>query len=285
MIIPVTFVAPKLADLFEIKAGYVDPATGVINAYLYNLTGADLMKVETIKYFSKFVADAALAADTEAEVIKLGFTSYKSNALVNSDIATFAASATVGAKLQLAAVTNPMVPFEVGYGQVLTFNVSKNNYANWAYDPMTSDGKYSFKIRIASPIEQGSIKPVAGSSIEIAGNDLVAGAKIGADAIKGYDYNNNPYNVVPDKFVTAGVNNWADPQIKTVAVGVDALGYITSATVEAATLNGAGATVNGYFAVKGNSISQSVDVKMPVTVTDVWNYTKKVEVPVTIKKN
>lgn len=282
MIIPVTFVAPKLADLFEIKTGYVDPADGVINAYFYDLAG--VKTVETIKYFSKFVANATLAADNQAEVAKVGITSYKSNGLTSADIATFAASATVGAKLSLTAVyPMPGANQEVGYNKVLTYNVSKTNYEGWNYDPFSADGRYSFKIRIASPIEQGSIKPVSGSSIVISGNDLVAGAKIGADAIKGYDYNNNPYNVVPDK--AAATPAWADPQIANVAVGVDALGYITTATVEKATTNAAGATVNGYFAVKGNSISQSVDVKMPVTVTDVWGYTKRVEVPVTIQKN
>ena len=44
-------------------------------------------------------------------------------------------------------------------------------------------------------------------------------------------------------------------------------------------------TANGYFVVKGESISQTVEVKMPVTVEDAWGYTKVEKVSVTIKKN
>lgn len=43
--------------------------------------------------------------------------------------------------------------------------------------------------------------------------------------------------------------------------------------------------ITGWFTVKGDAISNTVEVKMPVTVEDAWGYKKTVDVPVTIKKN
>ena len=140
-----------------------------------------------------------------------------------------------------------------------------------------------------SPIEQGSIKPVGASTITISGNDLVKGAQITDKMIMGYDYNDNGYNVVPDALPedadVVGESWWANPQVVKVTPGQDDDKYIRDLDTKPATGKDGKVTANGYFVVKGESISQTVEVKMPVTVEDAWGYTKVEKVSVTIMKN
>ena len=182
---------------------------------------------------------------------------------------------------------NGVKQLEAGYGEALIYNVSKNNYAGWAYpvnrDGSCPDGAYSFKMRIMSPILEGEVKPIA--SIEISGNDLVNGAKITSEMILGYDYNNNQYNVVPDKYVDGTTLAWANPEIVNVVLEQDDDKYINTTERVAATQDADKKTVNGYFIVKGKSISQSVNVEVPIKVTDAWGYVLTNKLPVSIKKN
>ena len=138
-----------------------------------------------------------------------------------------------------------------------------------------------------SSIIEGSIAPASGSSITINANDATTGAKITSDMIKGYDYNNNAYEVVPDKFNTAdhSVAAWSNVYITSVSAAVDEDNYIKSVTAEPATKDSNGSTVKGYFLVTAKSLSNTETVQMPVTVKDVWGYTKTDNVPVTIQKN
>jgi hypothetical protein len=175
--------------------------------------------------------------------------------------------------------------FELGYGEALIFKATKNNFEGWLY---TEDAEkvYTFKMRLMSPIIEGTIKPVEGSSIQISGNDLVNGAKITDAMIMGYDYNSNKYNVVPDaKGTEAAPNAWANPQIKKVTPAIDKDAYIKSIEVKPVTLKDGAVLANGYFLLKGESISETVTVEMPVTVEDAWGYTMTQKVSVTIKKN
>ena len=104
--------------------------------------------------------------------------------------------------------------------------------------------------------------------------------------IIGYDYNNNKYNVVPDaKGTDAAPNAWANPQIKKVTPAIDKDAYIKSIEVKPVTLKDGAVSANGYFLLKGESISETVTVEMPVTVEDAWGYTMTEKVSVTIKKN
>lgn len=295
IIVPVTFKAPKLADLFAMKSGYV--VDDVINAYFYRVTKNETTgaisncyeNVELSKYFDKFVTDATVNfTDTKVEgTDKVGADLYQlkisgGGSGVNADFNK------VYVELKNGQDANGKP--QGGYAKAVELKATKDNFENWKY---TTDGDdiYTLKIRLMSPIEQGTIAPVGGSSITINANDLVAGAKITDQQIVGKDYNGNTYSVVSDRVGGSGTTpdaNWyLNPQIKSVTAAADASNYIQSITYQKAENAVAPATgvVTGWFTVKGNAISNTVDVKMPVTVVDAWGYKKTVEVPVTIKKN
>jgi len=283
IVVPVKFVAPTVADQFAIRTGYVKD--DAINAYFYftdKATVAANKVVELTKYFSKFDK----VAGVELGETKVGETNKKSSELailVGDD--KFETTT-----LQLDPAKKPNSQFEYGYGETLNVKVTNSNYKDtkWVYSK-TSDTEYNFNIRLMSPIEQGSIKPVGASTITISGNDLVKGAQITDKMIMGYDYNDNGYNVVPDALPedadVVGESWWANPQVVKVTPGQDDDKYIRDLDTKPATGKDGKVTANGYFVVKGESISQTVEVKMPVTVEDAWGYTKVEKVSVTIKKN
>ena len=278
IVVPVKFVGPALSTFFSIKEGYV--ADGAINAYFYR----DYKNVELNKYFNASVADATVTLEGDTKIGDTDKVSSYLGSLVKAGGNTTAPFAFGESYAQLNAV-GVQNGFELGYGEALIFKATKNNFEGWLY---TEDAEkvYTFKMRLMSPIIEGTIKPVEGSSIQISGNDLVNGAKITDAMIMGYDYNSNKYNVVPDaKGTEAAPNAWANPQIKKVTPAIDKDAYIKSIEVKPVTLKDGAVSANGYFLLKGESISETVTVEMPVTVEDAWGYTMTEKVSVTIKKN
>ena len=280
IVVPVEFHAPALADLFTVKDGYV--VDNVINAYFYKIANVDGEKttttaVDLVKYFSESVKDATVAYQTG----NVDDTNKKASELFT----TFATGATFGnSTVDLKDkfnTSNNTVP--AGYGKAVIINVTKDNYANWLYTT-EGDDTYSFKIRLMSPIYEGSVVPAEGNTISINGNDLVKGALITSEDIIGKDYNNNTYNVVPDLYVDGEVSDWANPQIEKVTPNKDTDEYIKGVELVPATEDKDGKTVAGAFKLTGESISNTVTVQMPVDVQDAWGYVKKENVSVTIVK-
>ena len=275
IVVPVEFHAPALADLFTVKDGYV--VDGVINAYFYKTEGTPTTDVDLVKYFSESVSDAKVAYQTD----NVDDTNKKASELFT----TFATGATFGnSTVDLKDkfnTSNNTVP--AGYGKAVIINVTKDNYANWLYTT-EGDDTYSFKIRLMSPIYEGSVVPAEGNTISINGNDLVKGALITSEDIIGKDYNNNTYNVVPDLYVDGKVSDWANPQIEKVTPNKDTDEYIKGVELVPATEDKDGKTVAGAFKLTGESISNTVTVQMPVDVQDAWGYVKKENVSVTIVK-
>lgn len=274
VVVPVKFTAPALSTLFTVKAGYVKDE--VINAYFYQTTGTTMKNVALATYFSKSVADATVALDNTTNVAS---TNKTSNGLANLTTTAFGTS-----ELAFDAAAGnkpaPNAQFELGYGETLTVNVSKDNYKGWKY---TTDAEkaYTFKVRMMSSIVEGSVKGANGNPIIISANDATNGADITSSMIKGYDYNNNEYNVVPDEYDATGAA-WKNVFIKMVSAAPDADGYIKDVETVAATQKN-GVTTNGSFKVTANSLSTTQTVKMPVTVEDIWGYKLIEKVDVTIK--
>ena len=103
--------------------------------------------------------------------------------------------------------------------------------------------------------------------------------------IKGADYADNAYNVVPDAIGENGAPAWANPQIKVVNVTTSGKYLFKEVTVEAATQDKETKAITaGAFVVKAKSISTTCEDKLYVTVKDIWGYEKTFEVPVTIEK-
>lgn len=138
------------------------------------------------------------------------------------------------------------------------------------------------------PIYEGKVTGLDGKAINVNANDLKAGANITDEMIKGYDYNNNPYNVVADAdgSGTPPALAWADPQIKDIRV-VEAdhtPKLFTSVTQTAYTAkSGDTPAKNGTIKLVAESVSNETTVDLTVTVEDIWGYKRPFNVPVNIK--
>ena len=285
-IVPVKFTAPVLADLFAIKDGYTNADDNVINAYFYK--EGDDTSVDLNKYFEKYVK---LNDAVEYQSGNVDDTNKPASALFTTITTTDFDYIKVDLQGKFNS-TKGEVP--AGYGKAVTINVTKDNFEGWKYTT-EGDDKYSFQIRLMSPIYEGTVAPAEGNSIVINGNELKNGFNITSDMIIGADYNGNKYNVVPDKVVNGvaartidGISveknvAWAEPQIEYAVPQFDKNKYIKELKVTAASSKD-GKVTNGTFNLKGESISQDVTFDMPVKVKDIWGYELTVNVPVTITR-
>ena len=285
-IVPVKFTAPALADLFVIKDGYTDADDNVINAYFYDETGSTAVQLN--KYFEKYVK---LNDAVEYQSGNVDDTNKPASALFTTITTTDFDYIKVDLQDKFNS-TKGEVP--AGYGKAVTINVTKDNFEGWKYTT-EGDDKYSFQIRLMSPIYEGTVAPAEGNSIVINGNELKNGFNITSDMIIGADYNGNKYNVVPDKVVNGvaartidGISveanvAWAEPQIEYAVPQFDKNKYIKELKVTKAT-SSKNKVTNGTFNLKGESISQDVTFDMPVKVKDIWGYELTVNVPVTITR-
>lgn len=278
IVIPFEFKIPAVATFFEQKSAYV--VDGVINAYFYQTATTDpaaaaTTAVEFNKYFSKILPDATVSLVADEKI----------NDKPTKDLFKFSSTITFKeATIDLIDGISGAGAGQNGYGQAVTVNATKDNYEGWKYQAKGAN-TYSFKIRLMSPIYEGTVVPAEGSTITISGNDLVKGALITDADIIGKDYNGNNYTVVPDLYVDGETADWANPQIEKVSAAQDADKYIKAIETVAATKAANGSTVNGGFKLTGESISNTVTVEMPVTVEDAWGYKRTVGVSVTITKN
>ena len=71
--------------------------------------------------------------------------------------------------------------WNLGYGQELTVNASDTDFEGWKY--IGNDGKYTFKIKVMSPIYEGSVSAI-NSVVEIPATS-VDGYKVGNKDIQG----------------------------------------------------------------------------------------------------
>ena len=283
-VVPVKFTAPSLTELFSVREGYV--VDGVINAYFYDTeaTSTNKKAIDLTRYFREIPDGVAYSLDDKTTVVTDDGKNYATdkvlNAITNAKAVTLKSDKKEAGKSQ----------FELGYGADLIINAKKDNYEGWKYAANSGDDTYTFKLTIKSPIVEGTISPIGSSSINIKANDLVNGARITGSQIAGYDYNGNQYSIVPDvakgsktEDVGKTQEGWhKNPQIKTVEIGKDDDNYIDNVTAYPAVSTKDG-VANGYFVVKGRSLSNTQEVELPVTVTDAWGYTLKVPVSVTIQ--
>ena len=281
IIVPVTFVAAPLSDLFEIASGFYNTELETITAYFRSTTitspATTASTAVTLKdYFTKFVADAKVSALSTTD--KVGETDKTEDAL-------FA--------IQTAATTNfedQTLDFNSGeayqvngkpaggYGQILNLEVGKDNYAGWTYND-EKDGKYSFNIRLMSPIYEGAVN-VVNNKITINGNDLLKGAQITSAMINGVDYNSNDYSLMPGED-----NTWAHPQIANVEFDTDDAKYIEKvAPVSAQPAKDDKPAQAGYFKVTGQPVEATGTETLPIKVTDKWGLTLEQDVEFTVTR-
>ena len=314
VVVPFEFSIPELSTLFAIRDGYV--VDGVINAYFYQAPAKENEAASTAvaleRYFSKYVPDAELAFDGKIgnKESKDLFTwgtadangnSEDENTVVNDD----ETPKQLFAKLANEAKDNKYTTLDFtadtdndgiddkgqaagAYGEAVTIKVTKDNYFGWAYQADGAD-KYSFQIRLMSPVYEGSIKVLTGDRVIVSANDFVHGANITEKDIEGRDYTgiNNLY-IFPDK-IGDGENKkaWKNEQIWDVTPGIDKDHYIDEAVMTAVTTEMKDGkeviTANGVINIKGRSVSNDTNIDLPVTIKDAWGYKLNVTVPVTVK--
>ena len=314
IVVPFELSIPELSSLFAIRDGYV--VDGVINAYFYQAPAKENEAASTAvaleRYFSKYVPDAELAFDGKIgnKESKDLFTwgtadangnSEDKNTVVNGD----ETPKQLFAKLANEAEDNKYTTLDFtadtdndgiddkgqaagAYGEAVTIKVTKDNYFGWAYQADGAD-KYSFQIRLMSPVYEGSIKVLTGDRVIVSANDFVNGANITEKDIEGRDYTgiNNLY-IFPDK-IADGENKkaWKNEQIWDVTPGIDNDHYIDEAVMTAVTTEMKDGkeviTANGVINIKGRSVSKDTNIDLPVTIKDAWGYKLNVTVPVTVK--
>ena len=272
VVIPFEFKIPALSTMLTPRAGYV--SDGVINAYFYDAEN-NSTAVELNRYFT--INNDAVK---ESAVDFTDDNKYSDGAyyLEETSDVTFGTS-----KVDIIGdFKDNKVP--AGYGKAVTIKLSNEKYLGWSYQA-NADKVYTFKICLMSPIYEGTIAPVSGTSISISANDVVNGAKITDKDITGVDYNGNKYCVVSDNEKATGETpnaTWyKNSQIKSVTMTKDKDSYIDNVTYQKATSSEDG-VVNGWFIVKGRSLSVTQEIELPVTVEDAWGYKKTVNVPATI---
>ena len=162
------------------------------------------------------------------------------------------------------------------YGQELNVKVAAT-YLGGAYKFTDEEiAAAAFKINVQSALKAGKIVPAAGASITL---PAAAGetAKLTADMITGYTYNNQPYSL----FKEAAGNYKYSYIDKVEFFTTDA--EIYTVTKDATAIKDAEGKVIGYHAeITSKNISQTTNTKIIVEVTDKYGYTKTAELPLTI---
>ena len=275
IIVPVTFVAAPLSDLFEIASGFYNTELETITAYFRSTTvttgSTTASTAVTLKdYFTKCVDDATVTALSETD--KVGETDKTEDELFKLGDQTGFGTKTLNFNAAYVKAGKPAG----GYGQILNLEVSKDNYAGWKYND-TKDTKYSFNIRLMSPIYEGAIE-VTNGEITIDGNDLVKGAKITDEMIKLIDYNTLEYSLMPVNYKD---HKWETPQVYDVTFDASKAKYIKAVTpedaVEADPKTGTEAQ-DGYFKVTGESVEATASETLPIKVTDKWGLVLEADV-------
>ena len=297
--VPVMFTAPTVSDLFAPESALIDSETGALNTY-FNIaavfgtpgtpgTPAAYELTKAFKYVNLNQLNAATIKFTDD---KVGETGKKASELAQVNDNDLLVNATTGAlenKISLKSVyATPYDPTELGYGQVLPMVVEATGYANWAYQD-AADKKYSFKVDMMSALYEGEVKPVSGTTITVSANAESA-AIITSEMIKGYDYNNNEYEVIPNKVAYDDKDNyikaWTRDGVLDVEVDAhpDYANLIKNVKINPATIVDK-KTVNGNIELQTATLSNDTEVVINVYVTDVWGYTNVSPVKVLVKIN
>ena len=312
IVVPVTFTAPTVADQFALKSGYV--VGGVVNAYYYDyakdeegvVTASN--KVQLSHYFDKVDKDATISLDGTSTLMTLSNgTELKSKHLAKIETSVTITpeegdpydESRISDKIYLLAgvdedgddddddyIMTDGTNREFGYGKELVVKAWNATYDGWLYKTDAQKG-YTFKIKLMSPIFEGTIKPVSGSTINVTAN-AEEGFAITKSMIELADYNKNTYSVVPDaEGDPTTVDVWSAAQIDKVEVDKDDNNtYIKAFSFrefKAATEDAEGQ--EGAIMVYADPLPNTQATSMDVIVTDCWGYVKTQEVSVTIKKN
>ena len=221
------------------------------------------------------------------------------NVYANSSTITFAidpaqkinnaAVANTHAKLTDASTSDVAIELigDKAYHTPINIVISDAKYLGiYAYGE-TERAANAFKLDVMSPIEQGTVEAASAAGISVVATSEGV-AKLYEKDFKAATYAGIAYKIFKDKFAATGDTEatlYTSP-------------YISDVTFESANTNvftveknGVGAKKNGnkveegYVEVTPKNAGYVTTEKLNVTVKDIWGYTKKADINVTVKPN
>jgi len=203
-----------------------------------------------------------------------------------------------------AAATNDFVNLNLAYNAAADIKVTAGKYLNtYTYSDAEIEA-LDFKLKVASGIEQGTIKPAAGTTLTVPYSGNVVSFITAKDIIAA-DYNSNLYSVFPEWRTIAGgafASAFSDPRIMHVSVFkpategslyfiVDKDGAVLSEPTPAVapasplptnpTIAEQGLS---YIGIIGNTLSITTETKIGFIITDVHGVQKEVILNLTLIK-
>ena len=269
VVIPFQFTVPALSTFFE-----VEPAVfkgDVAYAYMTKedqTWGEPAYKLS--RAFKKYKEGVKLELDDETKIVG----DYTSKGLAFRS-ATFTAEAEI--QLQLNYADGNTDGTQIGYAQELIVIASEETHEGWTR--AEADQTYTFKVKIMSPIFEGTITSIK-SSVEVPVTS-VEGYKMGNADIEGKTYGAVPYKVFQD--IAGG---WTRPEIAAVT-GASENERVAKVGNNGAAVDASGSGDDfkeGYLQILPQNIENTTDVVVNLTVTDIWGYKKVSPITVTVKK-
>ena len=193
------------------------------------------------------------------------------------------------------------------YGKEFTVKVAEVNYLTGYTYSAEEMAAQTFKMKVLSPIVEGSIEVKEGTSVEVYAS---RNAELNIADLIGYNYNKQSYNLYKDVVFDkedetnktayeisaqhqGPADNYADKAIASVKFEsgdtqvfsiTDNMKPVPSSEGTPAQWNTTTKSVDtGIVTLDTSNISQDTQTTIKVTVTDIWGYEKTVEVPLTIK--
>ena len=221
------------------------------------------------------------------------------NVYANSSTITFAidpaqkinnaAVANTHAKLTDASTSDVAIELigDKAYHTPINIVISDAKYLGiYAYGE-TERAANAFKLDVMSPIEQGTVEAASAAGISVVATSEGV-AKLYEKDFKAATYAGIAYKIFKDKFAATGDTEatlYTSPYISDVTF------ESTNTNVFTVEKNGVGAKKNGnkveegYVEVTPKNAGYDTTEKLNVTVKDIWGYTKKADINVTVKPN
>ena len=291
--VPFTLSIPALSN-FLVKEQVVFGGTSNGKAYMNyedytyyqaNITDFDAKKAYAFTHaFNKFDnvfanrSTIKFAISTDQKINNVAITSYAK--LVDADKKTVAV----------------ILTDDKAYHTPIQIVISEAKYLGiYAYDK-DERAANAFTLDVMSPIEQGNVVAANATGVSVVATDNGT-ALVKESDFKATTYANVAYKVFKDsEFVSNVATEFSSEYIagvtfqtanKNVFTLVKADGTSTDAAIEGnpATKDSRGNVVEGYITVKPANAGYEATEDVNVVVTDIWGYTKKAAVSVTVKPN
>ena len=272
IIVPVKFTAPTVAEQFSVKSGL--EKDGVIYGFLSEKTANNSNPAYTISNaFDDFDSKATISV-TDDLIDDMNNVKSSAKFSINEG------------KVQFKdAVPTQADKTQDAYGKAFTLEATNAKYSNtnWVYPDKAEYTDYVFKMKLLSPIFDGTFSTSTGDALSIIGG---SDFKIENSQLSAVDYNGTKFNILPDKADENPANQaFTDSRIASVSVA-NVPGQISEAEIVAAKEDNNGVVTEGYIKGKAASVVTDTEtINLTVTVKDIFGYQKTVKIPVIIKSN